>query len=46
VEISEESQKIKGDPADDRPERPDDADDLFPLSSAERPNSEEEVFEL
>ena len=24
----------------------DDADDLFPLSSAERPNSEEEVFEL
>ena len=24
----------------------DDVDDLFPLSSAERPNSEEEVFEL
>ena len=39
-------EKIKGDPADDRPERPDDADDFFPLSSAERPNSEEEVFEL
>lgn len=68
-------EKIKGNPADDRPERPDDeddaddlentgssalkssnanaldghaddADDLFPLSSAERPTSEEEVFEL